>query len=46
MRLMDLRADPDLPAPKGYEFVPLEEIRKRALPAAMNAAVRALESEE
>ena len=42
MTLFSCTAAQDLPAPAGYEFVPVGDIKNRALPAAMNAALRAL----
>ncbi len=45
MRLFSLAADPDVPAPAGYEFADIAEIKNRAFPAAMGAALRALEEE-
>ena len=42
MALFSLSADDSVPAPAGYEFVETDEIKNRALPAAMNAALRAL----
>ena len=45
MALFSLSAVPDASAPAGYEFVDIGEIKNRALPAAMNAALRALNQE-
>ena len=42
MELVSLYADAGEPAPKGCEWIPAEDIRKIALPSAMNAAVRAI----
>ncbi len=42
MRLFSLTADENAAAPAGYEFVEIPDIRNKALPAAMNAALRAL----
>ena len=42
MRLFSLDTDRNASAPAGYEFVETAEIKNRALPAAMNAALRAL----
>lgn len=43
MNLISLLSETDLPAPKGYCWIPVPDIRKIALPSAMNAAVRALD---
>ena len=42
MDLVSLYADAAEPAPKGCEWIPAEDIKKIALPSAMNAAVRAI----
>ncbi len=42
MTLFSLTADANAPAPAGYEFVEIEDIKNRALPAAMNTALKAL----
>ncbi len=42
MRIFSAYAEENAPAPGGYEFVSLKDIKNRALPSAMNAAVRAL----
>ena len=42
MALFFLSADNGSAAPAGYEFVETEDIKNRALPAAMNAALKAL----
>ena len=43
MSLFSLSAAPDAPAPAGYEYVEISEIKNRAFPAAMNAALRVLD---
>ncbi len=43
MSLFSLEVLPESAAPAGYEFVETEEIKKRALPTAMKAAVRVLQ---
>ena len=42
MTLVFLSAEEGTAAPAGYEFVPAGDIKNRALPAAMNAALRVL----
>ena len=42
MRLYSLRTDENASAPSGYEFADIAGIKNRALPAAMNAALRTL----
>ncbi len=42
MRLFSMFADSGAAAPDGYEFVAADDIENRALPAAMNAAIRVL----
>lgn len=42
MHICSVLTDPDAGAPSGYEFAETEDIKNRALPAAMNAALRAL----
>ncbi len=41
MNLVSLSAGEDVPAPEGYDWIPLSVLRDLALPSAMNAAVRA-----
>lgn len=45
LKLFSVNADDNHAAPDGYEFVPLKDIKNRALPSAMNAAVKALSDE-
>ena len=44
MQLLSCTVAPDACAPEEYEFVDVAEIKNRALPAAMNAAIRALQT--
>ena len=42
MRLYETSAEASAPAPDGYEFIPLDQLKDLPLPAAMNAAVALL----
>ncbi len=42
MNLISLSSEADTPAPRGYQWIPVPDIGKIALPSAMNAAVRAI----
>ena len=43
MSLVSLLSEADSPAPHGYHWIPVPDIRKITLPSAMNAAVRTLD---
>lgn len=44
MNLISLNSEADSPVPAGYQWIPVREIEKIALPSAMNAAIRAIGS--